>query len=1416
MRNYIVFTLIAFVLSLFHTASAQYWMQQGGGLTIDESADIAVDNSGNSYTVGYFTGSATFGTTTLTSSGSTDIFLVKTNDQGVVQWAVSAGGTGSDKGLSVAVDDSGNPYITGFYNGTASFSTTSLTSAGLQDVFVAKYTTAGVLSWAISAGGVNADIGNGIAVDGSGNAAIAGEFKGSATFGTSTLSSQSGSTDVFVMHVSSTGTVNWIQQGAGANTDRGIDVAFDLGGNVYATGAFSQSITFDVLHTNTMFNVIFLIKLNNLGVEQWFKIIGGGSSNIVNALTSDSSGNIYATGDFTGTMTFFNNPNTTLSATNTNRVFVVKYTPAGATSWSAANSSENDLTSQAIAVDGNENVYITGHFKCTHTEFTTQYGDAIFNSIGDNDVYVSKFDNTGTWDYAKHFGGRGEDFGYGIDAKINNQAHICGSYDQAMYFPVSANFISTNISNFTASNCTGNDGYCGDADYGKFRGTTTSGNADAFFANPVDPNREPYDFYERSGTSCVKDILPPCINTGCPDTVSNCQSVFLQAFLDECDDIRPSYNYQWNGIGVSPNNTTTVNTSGIKTVSKISVDGCHSAIDTIYVEISPAPTKPTVTDNKGVNTNSSFPQIIEVCSPDTVILTAGNLAGNTFQWTGPGIGTVTDTTISVTQTGTYTVSVTDSNGCNNSTNVNVSVFAALAPFILSSTATDTMQICSNEQLTFHLFDSIANPGASPNCFSALPYNTSTQLTFTPSTLFAFANCGSQISMNITDTITFTMTARLIRSSPCQDDTIFYTKKVFVDLLQAPTIPFFNILINGSNYFCPGDSALWVATDGPNYSWSGPGISGSYTSDSIYLNTPGQYQVYGDTSDTAANGCITTQTDVTIKNLQEKQSPQIQTTNTLICPNSFVTLTADFGATQPYNDTVYFWEGPNGPISNGNLPTIDVTDPGQYFCVVMDADSCGLVSNTVTLTQYTTPQLVATGDLFICENDSLTLSVISNAGSLIQWQSPLSGSGTSITVYEPGVYSCMIEACNIQTFDTLEVFPSYVNASITQSGVLCTGDTIVLYAPDSMITFTWGPNGETSDSILVNSNGSFWLSTTDSNGCSAQSDTIDIVNNQIPTVVQISEDSVLCIGDTITITATSGMSSYLWQPTGDTNQTALITEKGTYSVYSIDSNGCDDFSNQIVISTPDTFINTRANGDLNFCEGDSVELEARQNGFASYTWNPGNISEKTIVVYQTDTYQLTVVDTFGCVAKSIVYPVFAEPNLINTPVGLDTIICAGTVANLSVNTNMGEIEWLDSLTGDRLGIGPDYTTDLLYETTSFLVWSNSVLCKSDSGIITVYVDDCDTVGVPNIFTPNGDGVNDVFRMTLIKNTCFRGYIFNRWGGLMFESGHINTGWDGTIQGTGEAAAEGTYFFMFEYCKFDGTAGTREGTVTLLRN
>ena len=128
-------------------------MQFGGSITIDEGMDVDADAADNSYTTGYFTTTANFPTLSVTSSGIDDIFIYKTNGLGIGQWLKKAGGTGSDKAFSVDADNLGNTVITGYFNNTAQFDAQSVTSAGQQDIFVAKYNTAGNLVWVAKAGG---------------------------------------------------------------------------------------------------------------------------------------------------------------------------------------------------------------------------------------------------------------------------------------------------------------------------------------------------------------------------------------------------------------------------------------------------------------------------------------------------------------------------------------------------------------------------------------------------------------------------------------------------------------------------------------------------------------------------------------------------------------------------------------------------------------------------------------------------------------------------------------------------------------------------------------------------------------------------------------------------------------------------------------------------------------------------------------------------------------------------------------------------------------------------------------------------------------------------------------------------------------------------------------------------------------
>src|SRR5690606_34444259 len=144
--------LAALLLAVPFPTSAQdvRWARSGGGTGVDGDygARIAVDAAGNAYVTGRFDGAATFGGTVLTGYGAFDAFVVKYDPEGAVLWARHGGSDGSDQAEGIAVDAAGNAYVTGQFEGTATFGTFSLTSVGSTDVFVVKYSPAGDVLWA--------------------------------------------------------------------------------------------------------------------------------------------------------------------------------------------------------------------------------------------------------------------------------------------------------------------------------------------------------------------------------------------------------------------------------------------------------------------------------------------------------------------------------------------------------------------------------------------------------------------------------------------------------------------------------------------------------------------------------------------------------------------------------------------------------------------------------------------------------------------------------------------------------------------------------------------------------------------------------------------------------------------------------------------------------------------------------------------------------------------------------------------------------------------------------------------------------------------------------------------------------------------------------------------------------------------
>ena len=295
-----------------------------GGPSDDVASGVALDGSGNVYTVGYFAGTADFdpgpGAFSLTSAGEADIFVSKLDSAGNLIWARAMGGPSSDDAaLGVALDGSGNVYTVGSFAGAADFDpgpgAFNLTSAGDSNIFVSKLDSAGNLIWARAMGGPSSlDLAlGGVALDGSGNVYTVGSFAGAADFdpgpGTFNLTS-AGEEDIFVSKLDSAGNLIWAQAMGGPSLDQAGGVALDGSGNVYTVGSFAGAADFDpgpgtFNLTSAGDSNIFVSKLDSAGNLIWARAMGGPSSvGAAFGVALDGSSNVYTVGFFAGTADF--------------------------------------------------------------------------------------------------------------------------------------------------------------------------------------------------------------------------------------------------------------------------------------------------------------------------------------------------------------------------------------------------------------------------------------------------------------------------------------------------------------------------------------------------------------------------------------------------------------------------------------------------------------------------------------------------------------------------------------------------------------------------------------------------------------------------------------------------------------------------------------------------------------------------------------------------------------------------------------------------------------------------------------------------------------------------------------------------------------------------------------------------------
>ena len=453
-----------------------------------------------------------------------------------------------------------------------------------------------------------------------------------------------------------------------------------------------------------------------------------------------------------------------------------------------------------------------------------------------------------------------------------------------------------------------------------------------------------------------------------------------------------------------------------------------------------------------------------------------------------------------------------------------------------------------------------------------------------------------------------------------------------------------VAIDGNDFICESETTT-LTTNLPfdSYSWN----TGDVTQ-SITVDQEGVYEV----TVTDSNGC--TSTDEFILTVAFNPFVQIAGSTTF-CTGSSTLLSAPFG----FNS--YAWEpGLEETFS------INVADTGTYTVTVTDNNGCTASSSVeVTEAEVLNPN-ISGGDNF-CEGGFVELS-IGSGFSNIEW---LPGGETteSITVDEPGVYSVTVQDGTCEGMAIITVVENQIPTPMIDAPAgICPGELASLDATNPNYTnYIWS-NGSVNSSILTDTPGTYAVTITDINGCTA-STSVDM-DFLTPPDADITGIDQLCPdpGSTLDLTANDGVNlSYQWS-TGDETQTITVNQAGTYTLTVTDDNNCSTTATANIgnHSSPDVIIS----GSQSFCTDGTTTIDA--GDFVSYSWAPNNENTRTIEVSQEGTYTVTVTDTNGCTGTSAtmiqelteLLPIIAGP----------TQVCPGESSTLFIGGTFDMYNW----------------------------------------------------------------------------------------------------------------------------------------------
>lgn len=609
------------------------------------------------------------------------------------------------------------------------------------------------------------------------------------------------------------------------------------------------------------------------------------------------------------------------------------------------------------------------------------------------------------------------------------------------------------------------------------------------------------------------------------------------------------------------------------------------------------------------------------------------------------------------------------------------------------------------------------------------------------------------------------------------------------------------------------SATVVASGGQGpytYNWSPSGGTGP----SATGLSPGVYSC----TVTDANGCTYVQGFVIT---QPPGFSVLGTATNVTCfgDNNGTAVANPVGGSPGYT---YSWS----PISSTN-DTISGLPAGSYTVNVTDSNGCG-GSQTITITEPPALTGILTVTAAGCNGPGSATILVS--GGVGPYTYLWSSGGTSATELNlvAGTYVISVSDANgCFLVDTAVIINSNgVTASSSQTNITCSGAndgtaTVTALTGQGPFTYFWSPFGGNNATATNLPSGSYTCTITDANGCT----TTQVFFIVDPPPISTSANSLpaSCNGGndgsaSIVLNGGSPPFTFSWSPSGGTGQTANNLGAGTYTVTMIDSSGCT--ATQTITVTQPSVLTASATGGI-ICAGQTTTIFGAGTGGTapySYSWSNGPTgASQQVTVTQTTSYTVTITDANGCTATQVA-------TVTANPVPVATISTNATNGIFQINgtgnlcftgtPNVGFWDWTFSNNLNVSGQTPCITITAadtgLFCAELLVVDSGGCFDTTELCLEILNV----SYSIPNVFTPNGDGNNDVFMITNEGMEKLHCRIYDRWGVLVYEWDSPTGSWNGQTL-NGKQATDGVYYFTAHMEDFTNKIYEESGFIHLIR-